>query len=416
MRFRSQGSALLVVLLVFHAVFLLSPIPYTLGFRARLVVPGTVILLLTIATLHDRRLPMWVVFPVVASLITSCISGVYWESWRAAFYPALFSISLLVASVATEQELRKVVSIASVILLLLILGGWIAVFLAFQGMAPLDTISGLHDRPLYLYVTTLTPTVIGNFIRPAGIYDEPGALSLVVCVFAFLRHVMGMDRRLTWCMLILGFVTFSLAHLVYVAIHFLSERRIVVAWSNLLLVLCAVIWGLSSLDIWDQFDERLLSRLAPSSVSGQLVAGDNRSGNLVRAFDVIRESRTSNLLVGVDVACIEDSIMCQRKHPGLAFNPLTPLVHYGLLISWPYYLFLAISIGVGAIRRSWWPLVGVALLFMQRPSLFNMGYSMLAALVLVSVVHAFYFKRMFIDLIWTNGRVSSGLPEIPNSA
>jgi uncharacterized membrane protein YhhN len=350
---------------------------------------------------------MWVVFLVVASLITSCVSGIYWESWRAAFYPVLFSVSLLVAAVATKYEIQKVVSIASAILLLLLIGGWIAVILAFLGMAPLDTISGLHDRPLYLYFTTLTPTVIGNFIRPAGIYDEPGALSLVVCVIAFLRHLMRMDRRLTWGMLLLGFVTFSLAHLVYVAIHFISERRIIVAWSNLFLVSCVAIWVLSNVGIWEHFDARLLSRVSVSSSSGQLVTGDNRSRNLLRAFDLLKESGPTISLVGVDVSCIEGSAICNRKHPGLDFNPLTPLVHYGLLISWPYYLFLAISIGVGVIRRSSWPLIGVALLFMQRPLLFSMGYSMLAALVLVSVVRASFFQEMLVDLVWTNSRVSS---------
>lgn len=383
-----RTSGLLIALITFHAVFLISPLVYFLGFRASLVIPSTVVMALLAMSLHHRRLPHWVLLFVIASLVTSAISGVYWGSLQAALFPAYFGISLIVAVLATEKELRIIVSIGSVILLAFLIGGWIALALAFSGVPPIDTVSGLHDRVLYIYFATLTPTLIGDFIRPSGIYDEPGALSFFVAGFAFLRHWMRMDRKLTWILLILGFVTFSLAHLIYVAIHFMSERRLLVAWLTLIPVTAIAIWVLFTVGLWETFDARLVGRLSVATEPGKTVEGDNRTEFILNAVDALEAGGPRMFLFGVDAICIEGSIQCRHTYPGYEDNVLSPLAYYGLLISWPYYFLLAASIAVGSIRRSWWPLLGVGLLFMQRPNIFVAGYAMLAALVLVVVVRS----------------------------
>ncbi len=176
-----KNSILLVTVLVTHAVLLISPLVYFLGLRASFVIPVTTILVVGISAYHNRTIPCWALLLVLASLVTACITGIYWESWRAALLPAYLGISLLAVSIASTEELRTLISASSMILLLLLIGACIAVFLALSGLAPHSEVSGLHSRRLYFFYTTLTPTLIGNFIRPAGIYDEPGAFSLVIC-------------------------------------------------------------------------------------------------------------------------------------------------------------------------------------------------------------------------------------------
>jgi hypothetical protein len=374
------------VLLVFQAVVLISPLSYLLGLRTMVVVPATLAAIVIIVALHDRRISTVVLLFIVSTFVTSTVSGVYWGSLKVALLPALLGCSVLLASIANETELRRVVTISSFALLLLLLGGWLSFVLAFQGMGPIGTISTATGRVLYVLPTTLTTVAIGDFVRPAGIYDEPGALSFVVCVFAFLRHWFQMDKRLTWALLMLGFITFSLAHVVYVAVHVLSERRMLVVWRNLILVLCIAIAGLSFVGVWETFDARLLARVSIASGSERIVVGDNRSARLLRALDTVDEGGAPVLFLGVDVSCIEGSPLCILMHPDIGENPISPLAYHGLLLSWPYYLFLIFTVGFGVIRRSWWPLLGVGLLFMQRPYLMNPGYSALAALVLLSVI------------------------------
>jgi hypothetical protein len=53
------------------------------------------------------------------------------------------------------------------------------------------------------------------------------------------------------------------------------------------------------------------------------------------------------------------------------------------------------TIGVGTLGRKWWPLFGIGLLFMQRPFLLDMGYSMLSALVLFFVVYSIQASELF---------------------
>lgn len=379
--------------MLLHAVFLISPIMYLLGFRALVIIPTTLLLLCIIMAVGKRDVPVWVLLLTSASLATACGAGVYWESWRVALFPAFFGVSLLTVSISTSQERQRVVGVASVLLIVVLAGAWISFLGALNGLSPIGEFTSATGRMLTAYPTTLTPVIIGGFIRPAGIYDEPGALSLVVCVFAFLRHVMHMDKKTTWAMLLLGFVTFSLAHLVYVTIHFLSERRVLRAWTGLVVIGSVAFIALSAIGVWDYFDTRLLARVSVTAESDRLIRGDNRSTKMLNAFEAVKEGGGTVFMYGIDVACMEGSTDCENNHPLMGQNPISPLAHQGILVSWPYYLFVLVSLVIGGLRRSWWALLAVGLLFMQRPSVLSAGYSMLAALVLISLVREPFFRK-----------------------
>ena len=54
------------------------------------------------------------------------------------------------------------------------------------------------------YLSTFSNSYVRGVIRPAGIYDEPGALSFVACIIAALRKIRGFSEKGTWIILILG--------------------------------------------------------------------------------------------------------------------------------------------------------------------------------------------------------------------
>lgn len=385
-------SIVMFGLILLHAFFLISPIMYLVGLRALVVVPTTILFLCLIMALGSRRTSLSILLLVSLSFVTACVTGAYWESWRIALFPSYFCVSLLTLSITNEKERRSVVATASILLGIILIGAWISFLAALGGASPVGQFTAATGRLITVYQTTLTSFAVGSFIRPAGIYDEPGALSMVVCVFAFLRHAMGMDRRLTWGLIAMGFVTFSLAHLIYATIHFLSERRVVIAWTNLLVVMAACFAVLSSIGVWDYFDTRLLARVSVTSQTGRVVSGDNRTAKMMNAYEAIRDGGGRVFAFGIDSACMEGTSACEAEHPLMGQNPLSPLAQYGILVSWPYYVFLATAICVGTMRRAWWPLFAVGLLFIQRPSVLSAGYSMLAALALFSVARDQVFR------------------------
>jgi hypothetical protein len=392
-------SVALIGLLVFGSVFVRSPVVYSLGFRSLLVMPLSLIVLLVVLILHNRKLPIGVVLFVLAALVTSSITGLYWGSWMASLLPSLFGVSLLTAFVASNKELKKTVTIGSVILLVFLLGAWLAFVLQLFGVSSVGTFYSASGRAIEFYYLSLAIPIHTDFIRPSGIYDEPGAFSFVICVFALLRNFMNLDKRLTWSLLFLGFVTFSLAHLVYVFFHFLAERNILRSFKKIMIVGCVFVAVLSTTGIWHNFEHYLLGRLALSTNSDRIFVGDNRSSLLANAVTFLKNSEFKQLSFGTDLSCIEGTTECGKKIPGVGSNPLSPLVYRGILITWPYYLYLFFSLGFGVVRREFMPLFAIGLLFMQRPSVMSSGYSMLAALVLVVFLRFSAWEKIFEGLL-----------------
>ena len=393
--YEKRDSKLLIGMLIFISVFVISHLVYSLGFRATVVIPMSLATLFFLLAVTQRKISGWIVLFVLAMLITSSITGLFWHSWRAAFFPAYFGVSLLLVSLATKSELNKTIAIGSYLLLIILLGACIAFSLGILGVESAGTFYAAAGRGIEFYYSSLAIPIQGNFIRASGLYDEPGTLSFIVCIFAFLRHIYGFDKRLTWVLLLLGFVTFSLAHLIYVFFHLLAERNVFKTLRNMLVVGTAVVFILISLGVWEYFENRLIGRLALSSNPDRIIAGDNRSIYLLQTIEYLQNGDIKEWLFGQHISCIEGTSECVKNVPGVGFNPVSPMVHYGFLIAWPYYLFLTFCIFIGIMRRDFWPLFAVGLLFMQRPVVLSSGYAMLAALVIIVVLRSPTFKKLY---------------------
>jgi len=354
--------------------------------------------------------PFFILF-ACAALVLGSITAIYWGEPRFAYYSIFFILSVYMFSVLSSTEVSLLVSIASHFLLILVVGAWIGFLLAQSGVQPNFSFPRtiFSGQTIDVYYTTITNFVRGDFIRPAGIYDEPGSLSMYICAVAAARHLMRKNSRYTWVLLSLGFITFSLAHLIYVVVHAFSEK---IKLRGVMLVMLAAIVSLPLLissGLSDAFQSQLSYRLSFDS-DGNL-RGDNRSFRFYNAAEYIgADSRV--FLFGLDPELAYPVGASYRNYNAIGENPLFPLVATGIFVSWPYYFFLAFLFVFALNGRRHLVLFGIALLFLQRPYVLNLGLSTLAVMVCTAAIIDFKSgSGLLKQLITPNLFVKRGLAQ-----
>ncbi|MEX0780307.1 MAG: hypothetical protein WD037_11245 [Balneolales bacterium] len=255
----------------------------------------------------------------------------------------------------------------------MIIGAWVGFVYAYLGGDSIYSIVNPDGRENKLYLTTFTNSKFANVIRPAGIFDEPGAFSFVICLIAAIRTLINKDTKVTWFMLITGLITFSLAHLVYIIFHFASEKLTIkkVAYLIPLLIVIMTVYKLSPLE--EVVNITYVERL--TVVDGELV-GDNRSERTLTLAGYMSQDIPS-IMWGINDVCINIMEMCVQRYGYVGATVLTPIFRYGILVSLPYYMLIAFLLYRGIGNRKKYFLIGIALLLMQRPYLFASGYAML---------------------------------------
>jgi len=380
---------------IFSLIFAISPMYYTFGFSALHLFIFA--FLLTLWNLYAFKIRSRINYLLITSFVltTALVSSIA-KSDIISLWAALnliFGMSFYLSLDRISME--KVVFSATVILLFIILGGWITFYDISFGKGTIGqytTITGkVIDRGIFsLFYPFWTP--VGTFIRSAGIFDEPGAFSFVICSVAILRHSLKMDKRMTWILLSTGFITLSLAHFIYMIFHLLSERGFKLKLSILSSILVAsFLLTISFPEVTPIFD-RFGDRFEVNSNSERLIEGDNRSAYIFTNWDILSSGSLTDLFFGSQ----EGAVCC---------NPLQPLVERGLFGAWPYYAMLLIFFSFG-VRFKEPALIGIALLFMQRPSIQSIGYSFLASAIMVSYLK---YGRSSQSIMTFKSRVKSAL-------
>ena len=332
---------ILALVMVFYGLVMISPLfaHFSVsGSALTFGLLGAVLILFRVGDLEVSRLFLYLGLTVFALL---CIPGLYWMDPRYPLSGIFLVFSLLLLQLTDELTIDWFVTFATALMLILLIGAVIGFVLALNGVSPLFEIANTDGRSNHFYYTTFSKIRWGNIIRPSAIYDEPGALSFMVCATAALRHLRGRDARITWLMLGLGFVTLSLAHLVYVLIHAMAERLrarnfIGIIATILPLALLVVYFGGHEI-----IEKRLLGRISMTE-TGQIV-GDNRSWRMVNAAKHM-DTHPESILFGADSSCRFDQNTCKKKFELMGENPLSPLALHGIFVSWPYYLALLLLI------------------------------------------------------------------------
>ncbi len=356
-----------------------SPVLPYFGWRGIYTLAAVLVISIAYVLWRNECIKWWFVILFMMMLVTSTITATYWGDFRYTFALVFLYSSFFLVQYMDWRSFDRFVDLASLFLAVLLVFSVAGYILAAFGAGPLFSFPNPGGQPNYYFYTTLTNVYQGDFIRPSGIYDEPGRLSLYVCSVAAIRHLMNKDSRMTWVILLLGFVTFSLAHLVYAIFHFISER-----WSKQFISMMLMIAATGSMlflfsGVGSVFEEKLLSRAVVAEDG--ILAGDNRSFRMYNAADLVASDHRV-FWFGADPSCRFDYDVCKAKFPLMGENPLFPLVSNGILVSWPYYGAVFVFLVSPLFGRKYWVVFGFGLLMLQRPEVMGVGVSMLAAIIL----------------------------------
>jgi len=372
-------SLSLCIFLCVSILILPSPVLLHFGIRGIHTLPISILAIGLYSVLLNRKFKKWVLQLTFFILLFAFFSVLYWKEYRIILLPFWIISALLSISITTQEEISRSVDLLSWMVLALLIGAIIGFFLALGGMLPIANLSDKWGTTMiYSYGFTLTNMIYGNIIRPAGIFDEPGAFSFFICVTVFFRHILGKKLGLTVILLVLGFITFSLMHLLFSLLFLASFEFKFKNFFLSVIFLAFTFLLLISTGILDVFDVLLNSRF----MTFYDTFGDNER---YLAFQNCIKVLTNNwwaLIFGINSNCLFEIVLCVSDYGIICCNPLEPLTSSGILLSWPYYfglLYLSIQ---GLRKRKNLLFIGFVLIFLQRPGIHSPGYSLCFALAI----------------------------------
>lgn len=174
------------------------------------------------------------------------------------------------------------------LVVILLLGAIIGFIYALFGGQPLLTVfeGGPSGRELRLYLTTFTDASIKNIIRPAGIFDEPGAFATFITIFVALNEALRGNQTKSFVVLAMGLVTGSMA-LFIVAASFLMYKAIYRSLFPVVVFISIIIISLqyndNFRDVWSVF---YFDRVNGVEIINGKITGDNRSVQVDEFFSV----------------------------------------------------------------------------------------------------------------------------------
>lgn len=385
----SQRQVLVAVMLFYGLIMITPVIPY-FGINGTLLTGALIAALFVVFKGAELRSSHWFLFLALTVLILACIPALYWSDVRYAVSSVFLIFSLFLLQFADSRAMDQFLTLATALLLVALIGAIIGFVLALNGAQPLFEIANSDGKPNHFYYTTFASKRWGNVIRPSAFFDEPGAFSFMICAIAALRHLRGRDSRTTWLMLGMGFITLSLAHLVYVFLHALAERlrfrNVVGIMATVLPIIFLAGYLLGS----EVLEKRFLSR-ATITESGQII-GDNRTWRMINAAKHL-SAHPESILFGADPSCRFEQEICKKKFPQMGQNPLSPLIASGIFISWPYYLTLAFLFSAPLFGRKFIVSFAFGALLLQRPYMLGIGYSFIGLLVIATTIEGIVASR-----------------------
>lgn len=367
----------LVVWTAFFYAFVCWSVPfYVVGLTGSIVMALTLPLLPLIGIKSKINIQWMVILAFIAWLPLL----VKWGFWSLYISPIYLLASLYIVSKIDRASLARITRLGTNLVVVLLAGAYVATLYYWLGLPRvLDVEFG--GRPLLLYLSSFSFEYPG-YIRPSGIYDEPGALSFVVCIVAYLRTRLNFNQRNTVILLFFGLITTSLALLVFLIVFIILEVKLS-SKKNMTWVLVASISAfLVSAGVRDTSAFYFISNRISVTDEGK-IAGDNRTVLMESAFDVLKNNEVF-VVFGMGPTTAEDIKSLSAIYGDFETNPLSPIVRAGLLGSIWYYIFLVYYLVNSMSSRRRLLMITIFLLLLQRPYVMNYGYSMMLLLVVAA--------------------------------
>jgi hypothetical protein len=296
--------------------------------------------------------------------------GIYCGSIKALTYNNGLLLGIFIISLNNDKYMDVFISWSSGFMVFLLLGAYIGFIYAFGGGQPILSFPNPDGRLTSLYFTTLTNAVFGKIIRPAGIYDEPGAFSFFICSICLIRILKKKHHLITILLLFSGIITLSLTHLLIVLCYllFFITKYYKKKYFRGFIVLFIVIGISLYFPLKDTFDELLFSRI--DSIDD--IINNNRTSQIQNAENIM-DTRT---FFWGRIAELGFEFAEMSAYGDLSSNPLTPLLTTGIIASSVYYLFLCLVVlACLASKEFFFIYLAVLILFLQRPFFSGRSYT-----------------------------------------
>lgn len=268
----------------------------------------------------------------------------------------------------------------------LLAGAWIGLFYSLMGGVPQLCFDNPNGRPNCLYLTTFSNSDNVEFwglIRPAGVFDEPGALSFFTILIVCLNELFDGGKTKSLVLLFMGLVTFSLAHILCFAAYcaFIFRKRFIyIVLAGTIMVGFGVNYAAKDSLLY----LNLFSRFAFSKDEG--LKGDNRSVQVKEFFSLLNS----------DISRYGDNVMVKQSGGeseaiDQSSNPFSIWFGYGLLMWIPYAITLVVLFYHVLDRNQAVQITSISLtlLLLQRPYI----YSMYWGFAIWSVVLVMFLKK-----------------------
>lgn len=129
---------------------------------------------------------------------------------------------LLLSSVDRVVGLHKINALNNKLIAIQSVLGALAFVLVFMGiLGPIMEFSLFDSRPSYYYGITCSNVLIGNIIRPAGFFDEPGALACWGVYALVVNKLFYDNKKLEYILAISLLFTLSLAFYIQLTLYIL---------------------------------------------------------------------------------------------------------------------------------------------------------------------------------------------------
>ncbi|WP_300494096.1 hypothetical protein [Marinobacter sp.] len=374
----AASSLVAVFILILNSLFFNSVFMNILPLSGYFVVALNAAAIVFLMTIKSRIVGSLYVLVFFVSIFLSAMQAIYFSDLYYLAYSGFFFLSLFVVMLCSMKDLSVLVDILSIVFFLMLIFAIFAFILALLGIDPVYVTENRDGRPLYYFYFSFTNSYYGNLMRPSGIFDEPGAFSFYISALCCLRVLLGKDERLTFYILLMGFITMSLAHVIFFFLYVISQARLRKVFNFRSVVLFFVVFSAAFYFMGDIFYDMLFSRF---DLGGDgLVAGDNRSNLIMNALQFIYENPKS-ILVGIGPECLLNHQSCALLMPHFNSNPFEPLIRVGLLQSWLYYLLLLVAFIAPFFGRRYFVVFGFGLLLLQRPYLMHVSYSLYSVVI-----------------------------------
>lgn len=348
--------------------------------------------LVLIASLFASNMRVHNTIPTIFAvlMIVGAIASVVASATSQLLMGATLGVAVIVGRQLFLTLLRpKVLRFISWFVLVLLVGGLVGIVYGLLGGQPLLTVP-VNYRTTSLYLTTFSFAFVGDFIRPSGIFDEPGSFVMYVAIVTMFNDTLRQNRKLNNVLVILMVFTGALAGLALAAWYLVSSYAVNLRKMTNLLGILFLAFTFLILPIFvpsnmvsTSLDAFYLDRFEVQD--GRLV-GDNRSGQVEDFFRLVD---AEILLRGEKNATRDYETTDQSSHPfSITFG-------YGLIISIPYFVLLLWLVGITFKQgfRNSYSSIGLLALLLQRPYLYNMYWSIMIAACIWLIYHVANERR-----------------------